>query len=125
MFRNCVFTVLMLLPFALSAQDSRYHLIISNTAENIDIDRQSISRSENVVQAWVRYRMKMQYPAYYSKMLNRVDCEKGELRVIRGILLDASSDTVLQRMEIDPDEQVVSTVVAGKIRDFLCTTTPS
>jgi len=124
MFRNYLFTALMLLPFALSAQDSRYHLVLSNANEDIYLDKQSISRSGEIVQAWARHQMKMQYPTYYAKMLHKVDCEKEELRVVKGILLDASNDTILHSMEINSSEQVVYSEIADKMRDFLCSASP-
>jgi len=125
MFRNGIVTALMLLPFALSAQDSRYHLVLSNTDEDIYLDKQSISRSGEIVQAWARHKMKTQYPTYYAKMLHKVDCEKKKLRVVKAVLLDASNDTILYSMEINSSEQVVSSEIADKMRDLLCATMPS
>jgi len=121
MFRNYLFTVLMLLPFALSAQDSRYQLISSNAQTDIHVDRQSISRSGNIVQAWVRYHMKRQSPDYYSNILNKVDCQKHEVAVLTIVLLDASNDQVL-RTEAGSgrSERVTPGSVGGNLKDFLC-----
>jgi len=127
MFGHYLLAALMLLPFALSAQDSRYHLLDSSDQwENIYIDKQSISHSENGIEAMVRVSMERKPTSYsYLDLFFRVDCEKGDVILLKFVLLDAN-DEILESEEINERkrrEELVPDSPSDKLRIFLCTDT--
>jgi|GEM_PF-1357757 len=128
MFGHYLLTVLMLLPFALSAQDSNlYHLLDSSDQwGNIYIDKQSISYSENGIEALIRVPMEAKPTSYsYLNLFFRVDCEKGDVTLLKFVLLDAN-DAILESEEINERkrrEELIPDSPSDKLRIFLCTNT--